>query len=414
MGWHGHAVGGGCRRRGDTGTGTGPAGPALEPAATGGSSVVGVIGKETTRRRWSIGELAQASGLTVRALYHYDEIGLLRAGERTASGRRRYTGHDLRRLYRIRALRALGLSLEEIADVLADPADDLTAIRGLLSAQLDALEAHAERIRQLQQQIHGLLGRIDNASVPDPEQFLTTLETISVFETSFTPEQREQLAERRAALGPEAIEAAKTEWAGLVEELLQHVQDDTPVDYPQVQALADRVGSTGEPFPRRRISLRAAWLPFLSLRRPRVAALLRAVALRLARAGGGGAVRRGMDRLGGRFRGHPGSAGRRGRAGLLGADAAATRGRGTAALQLVESCGEELDHGCAVGMLAFVAQQLFQIFGGQPADTVLQRAGGQMVVVGERQLAVLPRTHRSSSRPACSGLACPGWWSVAG
>jgi MerR family transcriptional regulator, thiopeptide resistance regulator len=43
-----------------------------------------VIGKDDTGRRWSIGELARASGLTVRALRHYDEIGLLTAGERTA------------------------------------------------------------------------------------------------------------------------------------------------------------------------------------------------------------------------------------------------------------------------------------------------------------------------------------------
>jgi hypothetical protein len=39
-----------------------------------------------------------------------------------------------------------------------------------------------------------------------------------VLETSFTPEQRERLAERRATLGADAIEAARTEWAGLVEE----------------------------------------------------------------------------------------------------------------------------------------------------------------------------------------------------
>ena len=76
--------------------------------------------------------------------------------------------------------------------------------------------------------------------MPDPDQFMTTLEMISVFETSFTPEQREQLAQRRAALGPEAVEAAKTEWAGLVEELLRHVQDGTPVDDPRVRALVGR------------------------------------------------------------------------------------------------------------------------------------------------------------------------------
>ncbi|TMR24146.1 MerR family transcriptional regulator [Nonomuraea turkmeniaca] len=76
--------------------------------------------------------------MTIRTLYHYDEIGLVGAGERTAAGHRRYTEADLRRLYRVRALRGLGLSLDEIAEVLKEPSDDLTALRGLLGAQLAA------------------------------------------------------------------------------------------------------------------------------------------------------------------------------------------------------------------------------------------------------------------------------------
>jgi DNA-binding transcriptional MerR regulator len=207
-----------------------------------------VIGKDGVGRQWSIGEVARASGMTVRALHHYDEIGVLSASERTASGHRRYTERDVRRLYRVRALRSLGLSLEEIAGVLADSEGDLAAMRDLLTAQLRGLEAHAARIQQLRHQLRGLLEQIDSASMPDPDQFMTTLEMISVFETSFTTEQREQLAQRRAELGPEAIEAAKTEWAGLVEELLRHVHDDTPVDDPRVQALVGRWDALGNRF----------------------------------------------------------------------------------------------------------------------------------------------------------------------
>lgn len=178
-------------------------GSALEPPATGGSSVVDVIGKDTTGRRWSIGDLAHASGLTVRALYHYDEIGLLSASERTASGHRRYTEGDLRRLYRIRALRALGLSLEQIAGVLEDSSsDDLLSLRDLLADQLRNLQEQAEHIDRLRNRIHGLVRQLDESSMPDPDQFMTTLEMISVYETGFTREQREQLAERRAELGP--------------------------------------------------------------------------------------------------------------------------------------------------------------------------------------------------------------------
>ncbi|MFD0476938.1 MerR family DNA-binding transcriptional regulator [Nonomuraea thailandensis] len=61
-----------------------------------------MTGNDDGERRWSIGELAKASGVTIRTLYHYEEIGLVPASERTPSGHRRYTEADLRRLYRVR------------------------------------------------------------------------------------------------------------------------------------------------------------------------------------------------------------------------------------------------------------------------------------------------------------------------
>ncbi|WP_370021363.1 MerR family transcriptional regulator [Planotetraspora sp. GP83] len=207
-----------------------------------------MIGSDDTGRRWSIGELAHATGLTVRTLRHYDQIGLLTASERTSSGHRRYTKEDVRRLYRVRALRGLGLSLEEIAKLLAYSADDLATMRDLLAAQLRDVAEHAQRVRQLTQRLHGLLDQIDGSSMPDPDQFMTTLEMMSVFETHFTQDQRDRLAERRAVLGPEAVDNAKTEWAGLVGELLRHVQGDTPVEDPRVQALVERWDALGDLF----------------------------------------------------------------------------------------------------------------------------------------------------------------------
>jgi DNA-binding transcriptional MerR regulator len=186
--------------------------------------------------------------VTVRTLYHYDEIGLLSASERTASGHRRYTDGDLRRLYRIRALRALGMSLEEIAGALADSTDDLVTMHGLLTAQLRDLQEQGERIHQLQHRIRGLLQQLDQAAMPDQDQFMTTLEMISMLDGYFTQEQQERMAQRRAELGPGAVEEAKTRWAGLVEQLLGHMQDGTPVDDPQVQDLVRRWDELGASF----------------------------------------------------------------------------------------------------------------------------------------------------------------------
>ena len=66
----------------------------------------------------SIGEVASATGLTVRALRHYDAIALVRPSLRTGAGYRLYGDDDLARLARVVALRQLGLGLEQVAAAL--------------------------------------------------------------------------------------------------------------------------------------------------------------------------------------------------------------------------------------------------------------------------------------------------------
>jgi DNA-binding transcriptional MerR regulator len=69
---------------------------------------------------WTVGDVARLSGVSVRALRHYDEIGLLRPS-RTAAGYRCYGEGDLQRLRQILFYRELDFGLEEIAAMLADP-----------------------------------------------------------------------------------------------------------------------------------------------------------------------------------------------------------------------------------------------------------------------------------------------------
>jgi len=211
---------------------------------------------ENNGRQWSIGELATASGVTVRTLHHYDEIGLLPPGGRTGSGHRRYTAGDLRRLYRIRALRMLGLSLEEIAALLrdADAGDgspgSLASWRGLLSRQLAALREQAEHLRQLQAQIQDLLHRLDAPTLPGPEQVMATLEGMALYEKHFTAEQRRDLENRRAELGPARLGDLKATWIGLVEEGLALVAAGSPADGPEARDLVRRWDAVGSAFHR--------------------------------------------------------------------------------------------------------------------------------------------------------------------
>lgn len=65
-----------------------------------------------------IGELAEKTGLSLRTIRHYDEVGLLKPTGRTDGGFRLYTQGDLSRLMLIRRMKPLGFSLEQMTDLL--------------------------------------------------------------------------------------------------------------------------------------------------------------------------------------------------------------------------------------------------------------------------------------------------------
>lgn len=95
---------------------------------------------------FTVGELAKLTGITVRTLHHYDEVGLVRPSQRTSAGYRLYDDGDVLRLQQVLLLRELELPLDEIAAVLDDPnyrrADALRRHREVLvtkRARLDAM-----------------------------------------------------------------------------------------------------------------------------------------------------------------------------------------------------------------------------------------------------------------------------------
>jgi DNA-binding transcriptional MerR regulator len=97
------------------------------------------------RRTYRVKQVAAISGVSVRALHHYDALGLLVPSMRSAAGYRLYSDDDLLRLQQVVIGRELGLALEEIRRMLDDPAYDrraaLVAQRAELSRRVEAARA---------------------------------------------------------------------------------------------------------------------------------------------------------------------------------------------------------------------------------------------------------------------------------
>ncbi|GAA4621626.1 MerR family transcriptional regulator [Actinoallomurus vinaceus] len=147
-------------------------------------------------RPLSVGELARSTGLTVRALHHYDRLGLL-SPARDGAGRRCYGPAEVRRLHRILALRGFGLSLAEIAEVLDGAGTDL---RGLLRRQLEQTEeriAAAQRLRRTLLRVIDALAPDDEGAGPSAEELVELIEGMVAMDRRLTPEQLEQMTRQR-------------------------------------------------------------------------------------------------------------------------------------------------------------------------------------------------------------------------
>lgn len=188
-------------------------------------------------RRWKIGELAGATGLTVRALRHYDELGLLVPSERTYAGYRLYSEQDVQRLYRIVALRGLGLPLDEVAAVLDREGSDP---RATLRRQLERLDAEIALQRSLRERVARILDAVEAGPGASSRDYIETIEVMTMIEKHYTPEQLAQLEERADELGPGGMERAQQDWADLIAAVQAERERGTDPTDPRVLELARR------------------------------------------------------------------------------------------------------------------------------------------------------------------------------
>lgn len=117
--------------------------------------------------RMKIGQVADASGVSVDTVRFYERRGVLPTPERTESGYRTYTQTTVERIRLARRLQALGLSLDEVIDALhATDRGDATCAsqRWRLEAVLDRIDAQIAELRAARRDVTGVLDSCDSGS----------------------------------------------------------------------------------------------------------------------------------------------------------------------------------------------------------------------------------------------------------
>ena len=189
----------------------------------------------------TVSEVAELTGITVRTLHHYDELGLLCPSERSEAGYRRYSYDDLARLREILTWRALGFSLGDIRSLLDDPAYE----------RLSALERQRELVRAEIARLGGLAVAVEEAI--DAELAGTRLEETKMFDgfdaSQYEDEVRErwghteayrESARRTQGYGQPEWDEIRREGVEIVDELAGLMRAGEPATGDAARALAER------------------------------------------------------------------------------------------------------------------------------------------------------------------------------
>lgn len=185
-----------------------------------------------------VGQLAKRTGISVRTLHYYDELGLLPPSGRTAAGYRLYTSGDIARLQQIRSLQYLGFSLAEVRDYLARPGSSLV---GALELQIGRLKEQIEQQQRLCLDLEGLVSRLRCADSISVEELMRTMEVMKRMEQYYTPEQLEYLRQRREQVGEARIrEVETTAWPNLIAEVRAAIDQGVDPTSTQAGELANR------------------------------------------------------------------------------------------------------------------------------------------------------------------------------
>ncbi len=166
---------------------------------------------------YTVKQVAKLSGVSVRALHHYDEIGLLKPAHVGANRYRYYGEEELLRLQQILIHRELDIPLAEIAAILDAPDFDRLAT---LQVQRDRLEQEARRYAELVETIDRTIARLKG------DRAMQDAELYKGISSEKQAEYEAWLIERYGGDMPERIETSRKTWSELTKAEQQAMQDE--------------------------------------------------------------------------------------------------------------------------------------------------------------------------------------------
>ena len=188
-------------------------------------------------KRYTVSQIARRTGLTVRALHHYESKRLLVPVARSDAGYRLYGERELLRLQHIVSLKLLGFSLEEIRACLDADAPSLAQA---LASQVDRLRAVVVRQQALLLRLERVARQAQSGETIDPETLLNSIEASTIMEKYLTPEQMQSIRQRGEVLGADRIREVEQAWPDVIAGMQAALTLDKDPHSAEVQALARR------------------------------------------------------------------------------------------------------------------------------------------------------------------------------
>lgn len=184
-----------------------------------------------------VGDLAKQTGVSVRTLHYYDEIGLLSPSHRTKAGYRLYDEKDIIRLQQIVSLRQIGFSLEQIKDCLSQTE---FSPHHVVQLHLSKLKKQIDLQQQLYTRLESVATHLQSTEAISIQEFIELIEVTTMIEKYYTPDQQEQLRFRRETLGEQQIRQAEIEWQTLIDQARTEMAKGTDPSSETVQNIAQQ------------------------------------------------------------------------------------------------------------------------------------------------------------------------------